>query len=638
MVQEKFTDAVRVNARKTDAFDIFNFKHYNGPNPYLETGALVFNFTLTNYTKPLPIEDYVSIISDRYPHLSQQTYESYAHLFARTVSEVAKLDMDLHLDRWSIQPHEDHSAKISVQSLHERTTRAVVYLVWDWFESITQDEDLAFEEQLTNLQSRFRQSVYGGPTVYALLRTADNKGIPTFYLWDEGLMQYGYGKKQVRGVATTFDRDSHVDSDFTTRKDDCKAFLNNLGFPVPKGDIVTTERGAFGVAREIGYPVAVKPVVGHKGIGVTAEVRDADELESAYQRALDAIPENESTRIIVEKSITGADFRLLCVNGRFVAATERRPAWVVGDGYSTIDELIRKENRKPGRWDTPTSPMAKIQCDEAMEQFLEQQHLSLDSVLEKDRTVYLRKVANLSAGGVSIDATRTVHPDNIILAQDIAQHFHLTCLGIDVIASSLAESWKLGNFAILEINAAPGILMHLNPAIGESVDVPSSILETFFKSGTDARIPIITFNRILVQQLQEMIDHILLQHPDWTIGAVCRDAIFVNRAEKVLHKDYNSNLLTLLRNPKIDLLIAEYEEEILENDGMFYYGSNIVVLDNPTETEMTLARDTFDDSTVVIKKGDNNILIKRQGLIEEYSLGEDEPFTRVYLKEIGTIL
>src|SRR5579883_1522025 len=302
MVQEKFTDAVRVNARKTDAFDIFNFKHYNGPNPYLETGALVFNFTLTNYTKPLPIEDYVSIISDRYPHLSQQTYESYAHLFARTVSEVAKLDMDLHLDRWSIQPHEDHSAKISVQSLHERTTRAVVYLVWDWFESITQDEDLAFEEQLTNLQSRFRQSVYGGPTVYALLRTADNKGIPTFYLWDEGLMQYGYGKKQVRGVATTFDRDSHVDSDFTTRKDDCKAFLNNLGFPVPKGDIVTTERGAFGVAREIGYPVAVKPVVGHKGIGVTAEVRDADELESAYQRALDAIPENESTRIIVEKS------------------------------------------------------------------------------------------------------------------------------------------------------------------------------------------------------------------------------------------------------------------------------------------------------------------------------------------------
>lgn len=635
MVQDRITDAVRINARKTDAFDVFKFKHYIGPNPYLDTGALVFDFALTTTGRALVIEDYVKEISDRYPHLRDETYDSYAHLFARTVAEVGKLDMGLHLDRWSVKPYENY-ATCAVQSLHERTTRGVLYFVWDWFEAITQDEDIDFE-QLSTLQNRFRLSVYGGPTVYALLRTAHKKGIPAFYLWEEGLVQYGYGKKQIRGVATTFDCDSHLDSDFTTRKDDCKAFLRTLGFPVPKGDIVITQREALGVAREIGYPVAVKPVVGHKGIGVTAEVRDEEELESAYSRAVDAIPENEPTRVIVEKSIVGADFRLLCVNGKFVAATERRPAWVVGDGYSTIEELIREENRKPGRWDTPTSAMSKIQSDDAMEQYLEQQRLSLDSVIEKDRTVYLRKVANLSSGGVSIDATRTVHPDNIILAQDIALHFRLTCLGIDVIAPSLSESWKSGDFAILEINAAPGILMHLNPAVGESVDVPSRILETFFESGTSARIPTITFNHISVQDLQETIDHILLQHPDWTVGAVCRDAIFVNRSEKILSKDYNTNVLTLLRNPKVDLLIVEYEEDVLEKEGMFYHGSNIVVLDNPTETEMVLARDIFDDSTVVIRKGDN-ISIRREGLIEEYSLGVHEPLTRVYLKEIGTIL
>ncbi|WP_017318533.1 ATP-binding protein [Mastigocladopsis repens] len=636
MVQEKINDAIRINARKNDAFDVFNFKHYIGSNAYLETGALVFDFALTGFTRPLPIEDYIAIISDRYPHLRDETYDSHAHLFARTVSEVGKLDMGLHLDRWSVKPYQN-SATCAVQSLHERTNRGVLYLVWDWFEAITQDEDIAFEEQLSILQSRFRQSVYGGPTVYALLRTAYKKGIPTFYLWDEGLTQYGFGKKQVRGIATTFDCDSHVDSDFTTRKDDCKAFLRTLGFPVPKGDIVALEREAFVVARDIGYPVAVKPVAGHKGIGVTAEVRDEDELESAFGRALEAIPENEPTRVIVEKSIAGSDFRLLCVNGRFVAATERRPAWVVGDGYSTIKELIRDENRKPGRLDTPTSPMTKIQCDEAMEQYLEQQGLSLDSVIEKERKVYLRKVANLSAGGVSIDATRTVHPDNIILAQDIAQHFRLVCLGIDVIARSLNESWKSGDFSILEINAAPGILMHLNPAIGESVDVPSHILETFYKSGTDARIPIITFNHISVHELQETIDHILLQHPDWTIGAVCGDAIFINRSEKILSNDYKTNVLSLLRNPKLDLLLTEYEEDVLEKEGMFYYGSNMVVLDNPSETEMMLARDVFDNSTVVIRNGDH-ISIRRQGLIEEYTLGADEPFTRVYLKEIGTVL
>lgn len=378
-------------------------------------------------------------------------------------------------------------------------------------------------------------------------------------------------------------------------------------------------------------------MVGHKGIGVTANVQDADELESAYSRALAAIPEGQPTRIIVEKSVSGADFRLLCVDGKFVAATERRPASVVGDGNSTIKELIQHENRKPARLDSPTSPMSKVQLDEAMELYLEAQKLSLDSVIEKDQTVYLRKVANLSAGGMSINATHTVHHDNIILAQDIAQYFQLTCLGIDAIAKDLSESWKSGNFAILEINAAPGVLMHLNPSVGESVDVPAHILATFFESATDARIPIITFNKISVTELQKTIDHILLQHPTWTIGAVCRDAVFINRSQKKFNQDYNSNVQNLLRHPKLDLLIAAYKEDILETEGMFYKGSNMVVLDNPTETEMMLMRDVFDGSTVVIKKGDD-ISIKRKGLIEDYTLGQDEPFNRVYLKEIGTIL
>jgi cyanophycin synthetase len=636
MIQEKSTDVVRVNARKTDVFDIFSFQHYIGPNVYLNTGALVFDFALTGNQEALPLEDYVKKVCDRLPHLRDETYESHAHLFARTTSEIAKLDMDLHFQRWSIKSY-PNSSKIAIQSIHARTTRAVVYFVWDWFEAITQDKEIVFDEQIITLQNRFRQSAYGGPTVYALLRTADKKGIPSFYLWEEGLMQYGFGKNHVRGVATTFDCDSHLDSDFSTRKDDCKAFLKSLGFPVPQGDIVVSERGAIAAAREIGYPVAIKPVVGHKGIGVTADVQSPKELESAYDRAVQAVPEDQPTRIIVEKSITGSDFRLLCVNGRFVAATERRPASIVGDGESTIDELIRNENRKPARRDTPTSAMSKIQSDEAMELFLEEQDLSLDSVIEKGRTIYLRKVANLSAGGVSIDATRTLHPDNIILAQDIAQHFRLTCLGIDVISENLSISWKEGNLAILEINAAPGVLMHLNPAVGESVDVPSHILDTFFESGKDARIPIITFNNISVHDLQETIDHILLQHPNWTIGAVCREAVFVNRSLKISSPDYNSNVQSLLRNPKLDLLIAEYPGEILETHGMFYYGSNMVVLNNPTETEMMLSRDILDDSTLVIKK-ENSIMIHRNGLIEEYSLGEDEPFTRVYLKEIGTVL
>ncbi|AFZ12232.1 Cyanophycin synthase (L-aspartate-adding) [Crinalium epipsammum PCC 9333] len=633
--QDTITDALRINARNTDAFDIFNIRHYIGSNPYLDTAALVFDCALTGHLPSRPLNDYVEIVSDRYPHLRDQTYESYAHLFAQTVSEVGKLDIGLHLNRWSLKTYPEF-ARIAIQTLHARTTRLVIYCVWDWFEAITQQQDFPFEAQLKELQDSFTQSVYGGPTVYALLRTAYNKNIPTFYLWDEGLMQYGYGKKQIRGVATTFNCDSHLDSDFTTRKDDCKTFLNTLGFPVPKGDIAFTLEEAKGIARKIGYPVAVKPVAGHKGIGVTADV-NAEELSFAFDSAIASIPENETKEVIIEKSISGVDFRLLCVNGRFVAATERRPASVVGNGKSTIAELIESENQTRARKDTPTSPLGKIKCDEAMEIYLKEQKLSLDSVIESGQTIYLRKVANLSAGGLSVDATSIVHPDNIILAQDIAQHFQLTCLGIDVIARNINKSWKDGDFGILEINSAPGIFMHLNPAVGESVDVPAYILNTFFKSVQDARIPIITFNKISVQELQETIDHILWQHPDWTIGAVCRDAVFINRSEKFIHKDYNTNVQNLLRNPRLDLLITEYREDVLESEGMFYKGSNMVVLDHPTETEMMLTRDIFENSTVVVKQ-EENISIRRQGLLENYRLGSTEPFTRVYLKEIGTIL
>lgn len=632
---DKTSDSIRVNARRSDAFDVFNTQFYAGANPYLNAGAFVFDLALTGNTPALTLEEYGAIVSDRYPSLKRQ-YPSYAHLFAHTAAEVSKLDMDLHLDRWSVKP-QAQSDRIAVEALHPRTARSVIYCVWDWFESITQGQAFDLDDQIEVIQQLFRQSIYGGPTVYALLKTAADREIPTFYLWEEGLMQYGYGRKLVRGVATTFDTDSHLDSDFTTRKDDCKSFLGELGFPVPKGDVVRSFKEAIAAADRTGYPVAVKPVAGHKGIGVTAAVQDEVELESAFDRAVEAIAEDEPVRVIIERSIDGKDYRILCVNGRFVAAMERRPAYVTGDGTSTIAELIDQENRSPARSDTPTSPMGKIIKDDAMERYLREQGLSQESVVDRDHVVYLRKVANLSAGGSGIDATRTIHQDNIILAQDIAQHFRLTCLGVDVISADLSRSWKEGNFGIIEINAAPGISMHLRPAIGEPVDVTSRILETFFENGSSARIPILSFNRISAQDIKDLIDHILLQHPHWTIGAVCQQGIFVNRAQKILNKDYNANVMSLLRNPRLDLLIAEYDETVLERDGMFYNGSNLVVLNEPTETELTMQNNLLEDSTIVIKQ-DRTVTIRKAGLVEQFELGPTEPFARIYTTELASLL
>ncbi|MFZ1430006.1 MAG: hypothetical protein WAS21_24950, partial [Geminicoccaceae bacterium] len=281
---DDLTPVVRLNARDTDAFDIFNCHYHPGPSIWLERAAVVFDLALTGRPRPTPIGRYVEAVAARYPHLTGMGFADYAQLFARLVAEAGRLDMGLDVHRFAVHPRERYS-RIAVQAIDRRTQHRVVYFVWDWLEAIGQGEPFAYDRRMADLQQEFKRSPYGGPTTYALLSAAEARDIPTFYLRDEGLMQYGYGRHQVRGVSTTFSTDSQLDSDFTTRKDDCKAFLNRLGFPVPQGDVVTDLAEAEAAALEIGYPVAVKPLAGHKGIGVTASVQGPEELAHAFARA-----------------------------------------------------------------------------------------------------------------------------------------------------------------------------------------------------------------------------------------------------------------------------------------------------------------------------------------------------------------
>jgi cyanophycin synthetase len=627
--------------RNSRIIDVFHFKHYPGPNPYLDSGAAVFDLWIDPAADLLDIEDLCYEMGRDLPRLRGLEADNYPELFARVVSEVNKLEMGLHFEKFGIRTVKDSEDgsrvdRIAVESLDKLTTYDAIELVRDWWEAIADDRSFDILLEIRRLQTLFRRSTYGGPTVYALLKTARARNIPTFHLRDERLMQYGYGKYSARGVATTFDRDSQLDSDFTTHKDDCKAFLEHCGFPVPRGRIVYTLDEALDAVDIIGYPVAVKPVVGHKGIGVTADVRDDRGLEFAFAKAKEALSEGNSS-IIVERSITGADYRLLCVGGDFVAAVERRPPYVVGDGVSAIDELIDRENATTARQDTPTSPLGKIPRDEVTIAYLNEQKLTLDDVLDKDRVVYLRKVANISMGGVSIDATTTIHPDNMILAQDIASYFGLVCLGIDAIARDISRSWKEGDFAVLEINAAPGVSMHLNPAIGDSVDVPSSILDHLFPPACPCRIPIVTFNRLYKDEIFAIVNSVLSRQPNWTIGSISRDGIWINYSPKPDIEDYNQGVKSLLRHPKLDFLIAEYSGDIFEDYGMAYEGSDLVILDEPTEKELLLGRDLLPHGTLIVKEG-NDISARVRGSIERYSLAEGQSFSDVFLKEIARAL
>ncbi len=623
---------VRLNARDTDAFDLGNLAYYPGPSLYLQHRALVFDLAITGGPPPLPVADYVAAVAAHYPQLTGTSYPDHAHLFAGLVSLVSRLDIGLHLHRFAVH-RRGRFERVATQALDRRTQHRAVYFVWDWLEAIGGGQPFDHAARMAKLQAEFNRSPYGGPTTHAILSTAAARGIPTSYLRAEGLIQYGYGRRQVRGVSTTFSTDSQLNSGFTTRKDDCKAFLARLGFPVPQGDVVAELAQAVETAEEIGYPVAVKPLGGHKGIGVTANVRDADELAAAFARA----GGSEGAEVIVETSLAGSDFRLLCVNGRFVAALERRPPWVEGDGLATVEQLIERENATPERADSPVSPMGKIIKDEAMIACIEQQGYTRQSIPAAGAVVALRKVANLSAGGVSIDTTPGVHVDNVVLAQEVARHFRLTCLGIDVMALDLARSWKEGGFGIIEINAAPGVFMHVKPAKGEGVDVPGAILDTWFGQGRPARIPIFAFNALGPESIKEIVDLVLSRFPHWNVGAVCPKGVFINRSERPMHKDYLTNVDNLLRDPGIDLLLVAYDGDTLEQDGMAHEGHDMVVLDKPTPAEEVLARDLRPGGTLIKLTG-RDVMVRRQGLVEEFTLDPLERFGRVFLREVALII
>lgn len=623
----------RINARPSDAFDIASLRHYPGPNPYLDTAALVFDFALTGQPLPLSLTELRARVSGEFPALAGlDGRDDYPGLFAHAVSEVGRLRMYLHMERWSVHPVEDFH-RIAVECLHQGTLKAAVYLVWDWFEALSQGKDFDMAGGLAALQESFGGSVYGGPTTYSLLRAARRRGIPVSHLWVEGLTQYGYGSRQVRGAATTFDRDSQLDSDFTTRKDDCKAFLEDLGFPVPAGEVVETLEEAEAVVGRLGYPVVVKPLAGHKGIGVTANIQSPRELAFAFGKALESLPGDDAPLVIVETFISGHDFRLLCVDGKFTAAVKREAASVVGDDRATVLDLIHAENLRPERADTPISPLGKIPVDDALENVLAEQGLSLEAVPAVGQRVVLRKVANLSAGGVSENVTDLVHPDTVAMCNAISQQFRLTCLGIDVLTDDIRRSWRAGNFGIIEINAAPGIFMHLNPARGQPVDVPSRIIETFFADGVEARIPIVTFNRLTRVMLRRILDAVLEVDLGLNPGGACGEAVWLRRDEWPLMPGLNDNIRNLLRHPRLDLLVAECPGAVYAGEGLAFDASDLVVLLEPDEMARDMARHLTGRGVVMIREG-LAVEIRRGEAVERLGLAMEDEFTSLYLREI----
>ena len=325
-----------------------------------------------------------------------------------------------------------------------------------------------------------------GPSTGAIVDAAVARGIPFRRLTSGSLVQLGWGSKARRIQAAELDVTSAVAESIAQDKDLTKRLLHAAGVPVPLGRPVADVDDAWKVAEEVGLPVVVKPQDGNQGKGVTVNITTRAQLEAAY-----ATSQKYSDEVMVERFLPGHDFRLLVVGDQLVAAARREPPQVLGDGQHTIRELVDIVNQDPRRGSGHGTALTKIRLDDIAIARIAGEGLTPDSIPAQGQRVVLRNNANLSTGGSATDVTDDVHPEVAARAIEAAQTIGLHICGVDVICESILRPLEEQNGGIVEVNAAPGLRMHLAPSFGRPRNVGVPMVDALFPPGEDGRVPLV---------------------------------------------------------------------------------------------------------------------------------------------------
>jgi cyanophycin synthetase len=361
------------------------------------------------------------------------------------------------------------------------TARASVKIA----EALIAGEPYDLAEDIQNLRE-MREDERLGPSTGCIVDEAVARGIPYIRLNKHSLVQLGYGVNQRRIRATIASTTGSIAVDIACNKEETKNLLEAAEIPVPKGRIIYTEEGLIAAVESVKYPLVTKPVDGNHGKGATTNISNWEDALKGMEAA-----KKYGRAVIVERFITGLDHRVLVVNYKFVAAAIRKPAAVIGDGVHTIQELIDITNKDPRRGYGHEKTLTSIKVDEFTLDILTQNELSLESILPAGKELWLKPTANLSTGGTATDVTDFVHPDNIFMCERIARIIGLDICGIDIMAESLSVPITENGGAVLEVNAAPGFRMHIDPADGLPRNVAEPVIDMLYPLGSSARIPII---------------------------------------------------------------------------------------------------------------------------------------------------
>jgi cyanophycin synthetase len=352
-------------------------------------------------------------------------------------------------------------------------------------EALISGESYDLSEDIQTMRE-LREQVRLGPSTGSIVEEAQKRGIPWIRLNKYSLCQLGYGANQKRIQATVTSETSNIGVDLAGDKEDTKYLLEQAEVPVPRGEIIRRESSLEQTCKYVGFPLVIKPINGNHGRGITVNIQNYEDALEAFHQA-----QKVSAAVIVEKYITGEDFRLLVINNVLVAAAKRTAAHVVGDGKSTLQQLVDITNADPRRGYGHEKVLTQISLNELTLTLIKNQGLSLDSVIPKGEIVVLKDTANLSTGGTSEDVTDMVHPSNIAMAERISRIIDLDICGIDIMTTDISLPLSETNGAVLEVNAGPGFRMHLAPSTGIPRNVASHVIDKLFPPGSNARIPII---------------------------------------------------------------------------------------------------------------------------------------------------
>ncbi len=479
-----------------------------------------------------------------------------------------------------------------------------------------------------------------GPSTGSIVEEAEKRKIPYIRLNRHSLVQLGYGVNQRRIQATIASTTSSIAVEIACDKEETKNLLESAEIPVPRGRIIYDEEDLKNAIDKIGYPILTKPVNGNHGKGATTNIRTWEDAVAGLAAA-----KVYGRAVICEKFITGLDFRVLVINYKFVAAALRTPAAVIGDGKHTIKELIDIVNSDPRRGYGHEKVLTAIKIDSFTEDILTKKGYTLDTVLEDKEELWLKPTANLSTGGTATDVTDYVHPSNVFMCERIARIIGLNICGIDIMAHNLTEPISENGGAVLEVNAAPGFRMHLDPTEGLPRNVAEPVIDMLYPPGSSARIPIIAVSGTNGKTTTtRLIAHIVKQMGH-KVGYTTTDGVYIQN-QLMMSGDCTGPMSAefVLKDPTVDYAVLECARGGILRAGLGFHNCDVAVVTNVAEDHMGLggidtieklarvkgvaAHTVFPNGYAILNADDDLVYALHETLkckVAYFSLHEDNP-------------